>query len=148
MATIAATSTAQAHGGGSFERGWLYGSPTMCTYGDDFQYHGYSGVRTSAYGGGFGSCAYGFSTWYVHNEVYKAIPGRAAEYCGSSGWYYSSTRTYRFVGENWIDLWSAYPCNYGFNVNVEIFIDGQYADLNNTWYGSAWRPATSHCHCP
>ncbi len=91
-------------------------------------------------------------------EYFKSQPwlGGPYQFCyGTYGWYRNqATSWYLDTVNNW-DIWggSGYSCNWGAGVYVDIsldfmqkFSDGGYWIPNNS--GTAWRPATHHCHCP
>jgi hypothetical protein len=141
--------------------GWGYWSPTSrCVWSEIKQWHFQHEIVTSMWHPGWDgrSCA------LPKNEPAYSIQHRT-EYYKSPAWLASGGYTKCYASWGWLgngrpdwytrtvigDVWPA--CNWGAGVNVDITIDlwqrYAYAGLYlPSPGGTAWRPATHHCHCP
>ncbi|MCA1704436.1 MAG: hypothetical protein LC808_14720 [Actinobacteria bacterium] len=146
---LVAPQPASAHTSPYTRNGMIYGHPGFCVNGSVTQDHGWHSVGTITT-----DCRNAYQNWHrQYQRYYKGSPyGGPGEYCftegphESPGWGEKAfSRTYTWDIWNW--------CNYGYNHYVRIYIDSWQAawDPNYTgigWREGAWRPATSHCHCP
>jgi hypothetical protein len=119
------------------------GTQGHCTHATVHQEHGFHWVSTKAT-----NCAYYKNAAFRQAQHYykQDLFGNPAVFCFSEGWFESPVQS-NFYKYYPYDIWNR--CNNGFNVNVRLYIDSwQYSLYNGNWWGNAWAPATSHCHCP
>jgi len=138
---------ATAHAPEYTKSGIMYGEPGFCVHGAVTQGHSWHSIGTQ-----MSNCQNVVSTWHAqYQEYYKVRPG---DYYGRYCFYEperQSNNQQSFSKLYTWDIW--YWCNDGGGVNVMLTVDSWQWSWdgragNPGWKGNAWRPATSHCHCP
>ncbi len=137
---------ANAHSTTATRNGIIGGEPGFCVYGGVTQTHSWHDVSTFA-----SNCQNMVPVWHTQKQEYYKVAGggQPGVFCFSEGWYQSPAKQnsfYKFYG--W-DIW--HRCNNGLHVNVILTVDSWQFSWKSDWEGwrgGAWRPATSHCHCP
>ena len=125
----------------------IFGEFGFCVNGAVTQNHGWHWVETFST-----NCNNARDSWHAQYQEYFKAPqyGVPGDFCFSEGWHQSPDGNeptfFNFYG--W-DIWNW--CNNGAWVNVVLYVDSwQYSWKSDWdgWRGGAFRPATSHCHCP